>query len=320
MSDTELIIQQLINGLARGSRIAIIALGYTMVYGIIQLINFAHGDVFMLGCYFALTAVAITGININTGIYLIPALIAIMILTAAFTGFINLQIYKIAYKPVIKSSRLAPLVAAIGTSFILQTIGLFWGTMPLEVMGHPAQPKMFPELIPYGNILEKIGISTQIEFFYKDFIVIATSIPLMIGLNIFIKKTKTGKAMRACASSHSVSELMGIDVDRIIRITFITGGALAGFGALITCLHTNQIDFQMGYTAGIYAFTAAVVGGIGNIKGTMIGGYLIGIISSLSDGYFFGSEWTPAVLFTVLILILIFKPSGIFGAKTQVKV
>lgn len=316
MTGFENFIQQLINGLTLGSVISLIALGYTMVYGIIELINFAHGDLYMLGAFMALTVVNFIGIQSGSPyLSLLLTLVIMFSVTMIFTAVVNFYIEKLAYRPLRNAPNLAPLISAIGMSFILQNIGLFWGGLPLKVMGtNAAAPKSFPDLIPKFNILETLGISTSLQLSTKDLFVIGSAIPLMLGLHFFVKYTKLGKAMRATAQNKMAARLMGINVDKVISITFIIGGALAGAGACITSLYNNTIVFDMGYTAGLKAFTAAVLGGIGNIAGAMLGGILIGILSALSDQYLAG-EWTDACVFAILIIILIFKPSGLLGEQ-----
>lgn len=311
MTDLEVFLQQIINGLSNGMIIALIALGYTMVYGIVELINFAHGDLFMLGAFFALTIVGIVGEN-NISLPLL------FILVPLFCATLNFIIDKYAYRPLRDAPRLAPLVSAIGVSFILLNIGLFWGGLPLEVFNQgqtAAAPKDFPLLISNDNLLGE----SVIQFSYKDLLVFTITIPLMLGLTYLVKYTQLGKAMRAVSQNLTAAKLMGIDVNRIIGITFIIGGALGGFSSVIYSLYNNTIYFQMGYRVGIDAFTAAVLGGIGNLPGAVLGGILIGIIRSMSDQYI-ATQWTNIIVFSILILVLIFKPSGLLGAVSKEKV
>lgn len=320
MSDWDVFVQQVITGLSNGMIIALIALGYTMVYGIIELINFAHGDLFMLGCFLALTLVGALGldhVDVNSAAawaWLIPLFIAVPI----FCALTNWVVDKLAYLPLRNSSKMAPLVSAIGVSFIFVNIGMFWGGLPMDVfnMGKSAAaPKNFPDLLPNHNLLGE----SEIFISAKDLMVFAITIPLMIGLTLFVKSTKTGTAMRAVAQNPTAARLMGIDVNQIIGRTFMIGGALAGVASIVFSLYNNTIYFQMGYRAGIDAFTAAVLGGIGNLPGAMLGGLVIGLIRALSDQYI-GSQWTNVVVFTILILVLVFRPSGILGSRVREKV
>lgn len=311
MTDTEVLLQQIISGLSNGMIIALIALGYTMVYGIVELINFAHGDLFMLGAFCALTIVGIVGEN-NVSLPLL------FIIVPCFCAFLNYLIDKLAYRPLRKAPKLAPLVSAIGVSFILLNIGLFWGGLPMEVFNSgqtAAAPKDFPLLISNDNLLgEHI-----IQFSHKDLLVFLVTIPLMLILTYLVKFTKLGKAMRAVSQNATAAQLMGIDVNKIIGITFMIGGALGGFSSVIYALYNNTIYFQMGYRVGIDAFTAAVLGGIGNLPGAVFGGILIGIIRAMSDQYV-ASQWTNVIVFSILILVLIFRPSGLLGAVVKEKV
>ncbi len=313
-----LLIQQTLVGLANGSIIAIIALGYTMVYGIIELINFAHADVFMLGSFMSLTVLGVMGItaaNPTGG----PAALGILlafIAAAVFCGVLNATIERLAYRRLRNAPRLAPLISAIGMSFILVNVGLFWGGLKgiFPFMGQSnASPKAFPDLLPKTPILEG-----AVTFTVKDLFVIVVSVVLMIALRLFIQYTKLGKAMRATAQNRDAAKIMGINVDQVISLTFLIGGALAGAGGLIFGLYNNTIVFTLGFTAGLRAFTAAVLGGIGNITGAMLGGILIGLLAAFSDQYL-SSRWTNAWVFAILVVILIFRPTGLLGESVGEK-
>lgn len=311
MTDTELFLQLLIIGLSNGMIIALIALGYTMVYGILELINFAHGEVFMLGSFLTLTLVE----YVQPG----PQLFCFFLMVPVFCALLNWTIDRLAYRPLRKAPRLAPLVAAIGVSFILMNIGLFWGGLPLSVFGggqSAAAPKNFPEFFSNTNLL---GESSSVIFTLKDFVVFLVTIPVMLALTLFVKYTKLGKAMRAVAQNPIAAKLMGIDPNKVIGVTFMIGGVLAGIASIIYALYNNTIHFQMGYRAGMDAFTAAVLGGIGNLPGALLGGLLIGLIRAMSDQYL-AAEWTNAMVFAVLILILVLRPSGLLGARLKEKV
>ncbi len=315
MSELEVLVQQLIIGLSNGMIIALIALGYTMVYGIIELINFAHGDLFMLGAFLALTLVG----SFPAGTSHTLMLFAVLLIVPLFCASLNWSIDRLAYKPLRTAPKLAPLVSAIGVSFILMNLGMFWGGLPMDVFGGgkaAAAPKDFPNLIPNTNLL---GEESLLQFSLKDLTVLLITIPLMVGLTLFVKYTKLGKAMRAVAQNPTAAQLMGIDINRVIGVTFIIGGALGGAASVIYALYNNTIYFQMGYRAGMDAFTAAVLGGIGNLPGAMLGGLMIGLIRSLSDQYI-ELKWTNVIVFTILILILVFRPSGLLGARMKEKV
>ncbi len=312
MSAWEVLLQQLVIGLSNGMIIALIALGYTMVYGIIELINFAHGDLFMLGCFCALTVVGAFGLNSAPGVLLLLAIVP------AFCGGLNWLVDRLAYRHLRESVRLAPLVSAIGVSFVFLNLGLLWGGLPMEVFGMgkaAAAPKDFPVLVSNRNLLG----DSNVQFTVKDLMVFVVTVPLMVALTWFVKRTRTGKAMRAVAQDRVAAQLMGIDVDRIIGMTFLIGGALAGVASVVFAQYNNTIYFQMGYRAGMDAFTAAVLGGIGSLPGAVLGGLLIGVSRAFSDQYI-ATRWTNVMVFAILILVLVFRPSGLLGAKHREKV
>ncbi|MFO0874446.1 MAG: branched-chain amino acid ABC transporter permease [Phycisphaerales bacterium] len=317
MTPTEIFLQQLVTGLSNGMIIALIALGYTMVYGIIELINFAHGDVFMLGGFLALTIVGALGLQVGGGPATYAGVAAMIVAAGGFCGSLNWCIDRLAYKPLRKAPKLAPLVSAIGVSFMLMNIGLFWGGARMEVFNNgvaAAAPKDFPALLPQENLL-----AGNVRFTSADALVFGLTIPLMLGLTLFVKLTRMGRAMRAVAQNPTAAQLMGIDTNRVIGLTFFIGGALGGVASVIYALYNNTIHFQMGYRQGMDAFTAAVLGGIGSLPGAMLGGLLIGVVRAFSDQYI-ETRWTNVVVFAILILILVFRPSGLLGAKLREKV
>ncbi len=300
-------VSQLLIGITNGAIIALIALGYTLVYGIIELINFAHGDNFMIGSFVGLTLLAGLGmfspITGDSGVLLkIVGVLMALVVAMVVCGFINVAIERIAYKPLRRSPRLAVLITAIGMSFILQNVGLVWKG--------PAQVP-FPELISSANIFA----SNSIIFRWKDLFVIAATVPLLLGLSYFIKNTKQGKAMRAVAQDKEAAAMVGINVNRTISITFLLGGILAGASGVMFGLFNGITVFNIGFTQGLYAFTAAVLGGIGNLSGAVLGGFLIGVIGSMADQYI-GVRWTSIVIFGVLVLVLVFRPKGLLGDRS----
>jgi branched-chain amino acid transport system permease protein len=235
-------------------------------------------------------------------------------------GFLNVGIERIAYKPLRNSPRIALLITAIGMSFMLEQIGLFWAGTPDTMLsyfgGSTATPKSFPALVPKFNLLA--GSTINLNLTPKQIFAIAMAIPFMIALNYFVQRTRLGKAMRATAQNRDAARLMGIDIDRIISVTFLVGGALAGVGGVAGGLYYEGVYWNMGFDMGLKAFTAAVLGGIGDIGGAMLGGFFIGVVSALSDQYIAG-EWTRAVIFGMLVLVLVFKPTGILGSAVQQK-
>ena len=311
MTQTELFIQLLLNGLTSGSYLALIALGYTMVYGIIELINFAHGDVYMLGFMISFSFLGILGVTGRLGGWQLWAVIlGVMLLTMLCTGTINMTIDRLAYRPLRRAPRLAPLITAVGMSFMLENLAMIWKG-PSQIL--------YPNIFPVTDILnDLLGMKTNVLFTTKDVFLFGVTIPLMIGLTLFIQRTKTGKAMRATAQDREAAALMGINVENVIRTTFFIGGALAGAAGMMVGIYLNTGRYLMGFDAGLLAFTSAVLGGIGNVTGAMLGGYVIGFLNAYSDQYL-SSEWTRALVFTILILVLVFKPSGLLGERTPEK-
>jgi branched-chain amino acid transport system permease protein len=318
MTTADIILQLLVTGLANGMIIALIALGYTMVYGIIELINFAHGDLMMLGCFLALTIVGLCG-----GEQLSPwlALPLLFLTVPFFTAGLNWSVDKIAYKPLRSAPKLTALVSAIGVSFVFMNIGMFWGGLPMEVFNNgsaAAAPKSFPDLLSSDNLL---GDTANVVITARDVMVALVTIPLMIGLTLFINRTRMGTAMRAVAQNPTAARLMGIDVDRVIGQTFFIGGILAGVASVIAALYTGSIHFQMGYRNGMDAFTAAVLGGIGNLPGAVLGALVIGVVRAVMEGWVpNGGQWSNTVVFATLICVLVFRPTGILGSRVREKV
>jgi branched-chain amino acid transport system permease protein len=311
-----LVLQLLIVGLATGAIYALIALGYTMVYGIIELINFAHGDIFMIGTFVSLTFLTLLGIVPRsvypTGIALVLVLVATCIVAMLVCALLGVLIERIAYRPLRNAPRLAPLISAIGVSLVLEDVGKLW-------KGNNNIP--FPQIFP--SVQYNIGPITFSGIYVFVFVV---ALLLMVALQWLITRTKMGRAMRAVAQDREAAALMGVNVDRIISFTFFIGAALAGAAGFIYALDNGSTIFTIGFNLGLIAFTAAVLGGIGNILGAMLGGLLIGVIESLTTlipdtilphG---GTAWSRAIIFAILILILVFRPSGLLGQQTPDKV
>jgi len=328
-SDPKQLLQFFIVGLANGAIIAIIALGYTMVYGIIELINFAHGDVYMIGVFAALTTLSLTGtINSQNPVHIVLGLVAALVVAVVVCGLLNVTIERLAYRRLRNAPRLAALISAIGMSFIVENIGLIWAGQSWLVpsfgtTGGAAQ-KQFPDML--GRLMEISGADVNLlasaniglRFTIKDLMVIVLAALLMIGLRLFVQRTRLGKAMRATAQNRDAAKMLGIDIDRVIGATFLIGGALAGAAGLMAGLYNNNAWWFMGFRAGLEAFTAAVLGGIGNITGAMLGGFLIGMLASFSDGYL-SSRWTHAWVFAVLVLVLLIRPTGLLGEQVGQK-
>lgn len=320
LQDPELFIQQVINGLAQGAIFALVALGYTMVYGIIELINFAHGDVYMIGAFVGLTIASLMGASEKSDPAHAIFTVVLMFITAPIVcALLNVTIERLAYKPLRNAPRIAVLITAIGVSFMLEQVGLWWAGIPSDLLsyfgGSAATPKAFPALIPKINLLANTGIGINLT--PKHLFALFLAVPLMIALRLFVQRSRMGKAMRSTAQNRDAARLMGINIDAIISFTFLLGGALAGVGGVAGGLYFEGVQWNMGFDMGLKAFTAAVLGGIGNITGAMLGGFFIGLVQALSDQYL-AAQWTRAVVFGILVLVLVFKPTGLLGtAVTQ---
>ena len=301
-------VQVTVFGLADGAMYALVALGYTMVYGIIELINFAHGDVFTLGAYIGAAILGLFAIDRNTFATVnVIALIIVFPLVMLIMGGINITIERIAYRPLRNAPRVAPLITAIGMSFVLEGIMFLW---------HGPASVQFPDVLPHGTGFQATVGGVFVTF--KDGFVMVTAIILVTLLAVFINRTKLGKAMRATAQDRDAAQLMGIDINRTIAATFFIGALLAGAGGMIWGLNFGNMYYNLGFTTGLFAFTAAVFGGIGNIPGAAIGGVLIGLIAAYSDSYL-GSKWTIVMIFGILIAVLVFRPTGLLGMRVPEK-
>jgi branched-chain amino acid transport system permease protein len=296
-------------GLTNGLIIAVIAIGYTLVYGILELINFAHADVFMFGTLFTYLGleflVAGAGLPLTGGVTLLLTFLLILPITMLFTASMNAGIERVAYRPLRNAPRLAPLISAIGMSFVLQNLGLLI-IGPSQVAVEPVLPKNNLISLPSGQAI--IGID--------EVFVLGVTIPLLLLLRWFVASTRQGKAMRATAQDREASGLMGINVNRTISITFLIAGALAGAAGMVVALYYGQSYFQLGIQFGLLSFTAAVVGGIGNLTGATAGGIVIGLVAAMSDR-FVASVWTNVIVFGILILVLVFRPSGLFAERVS---
>ena len=309
-----LLLQQLVNGLSKGSIYALIALGYTMVYGIIELINFAHGDVFMLGSFSAISVLGVFGVNNKSPILADPltaagVLLVVVVVTMLLTGTVGVIIERVAYRPLRNAPKLASLISAIGVSYILQNIGLDWRG-PNQIS--------FPAIIP-GQSLRFTVADGLVIIRPITIVLLIVSITLMVLLTLFVQRTKLGKAMRATAMDRETAQLMGINANNTIALTFFIGAALAGAGSILYGMAIQIVQFNVGFQTGLRAFTAAVLGGIGNIPGAVLGGFIIGLVEAYSDT-FLQTRWTQAVVFFVLIGILVFRPSGLLGQHVTEKV
>ncbi len=315
-----LFLQELVVGLTTGAIYALIALGYTMVYGIIELINFAHGDIFMIGTFVSITIFGLLGITSSShpaGFTLVAILVVTCLGSMLVCAVLGVVIERVAYRPLRNAPRLAPLISAIGVSLILENFGSLW-----KGVSYISFPQIFP--VHTYNLLQTPQGPVTISS--VNILVLVVALALMVGLQWMVSSTRIGRAMRAVAQDREAAALMGVSVDRIIAITFFIGAALAGAAGFIYGLQYGSSIFYIGFQLGLIAFTAAVLGGIGNLVGAMLGGVLIGNIGALSSlipssvlphG---GDAWQNAIIFAILILILVFRPSGLLGQRTPEKV
>jgi branched-chain amino acid transport system permease protein len=303
----EVFIQQLVNGLTLGAVYGLIAIGYTMVYGIIGMINFAHGDIYMIGAFNALIAfLLLFGFGVSwVPLAVVLALIASVVITAAYGWTVE----RVAYRPLRNSTRLAPLISAIGMSIILQNyVQLLQG----------ARNKPLPSLI-HGGFTIFEGNDFEVTIRYLQIGIVVVTVLLMIGFTLLITRTALGRAQRATEQDKKMAALLGVNVDRTISLTFVIGAALAAVAGVMVLLYYGQIDFYIGFLAGIKAFTAAVLGGVGSLPGAMVGGVLIGLIEVFWSGYF-SVEYKDVATFSILVLVLIFRPTGLLGRPDLEKV
>ena len=299
-------LQQFINGLTIGSVYALIALGYTMVYGVLEMINFAHGDVYMVGSFLGLFVLALMGpsstlVGGGVAVVLAAALLGAM----AGCALLGIGIERIAYRPVRGTSRLGPLIAALGVSLFLQNAAML-------IVG--TRPQAFPGLVEKQLYHVAGAVFTNLQI-----MILAASLGLMLVLDQFVRRTRWGRAMRAVAQDAEAAGFMGVEVNTVVMLTFLIGSVLAAGAGIMVGLYYGIVDFFMGYIAGLKAFTAAVLGGIGNLRGAMLGGLLLGLAESFGAG-FIGAQWRDVIAFAVLITVLVFRPGGLLGEQLPEKV
>jgi branched-chain amino acid transport system permease protein len=302
MSFTDLLLQQTINGLSLGAMYALLALGFTLVYGILELINFAHFNVFMVGSFIGLWTLQLMGINgqavVMTGLPLIGVMVTALVVTMMLSGALGVLIERLSLRPLRNVKGPAAMITTIGVSYVLFNIVLL-------TVG--ADSKNYPNPLP--PIQWAIGDAV---LRLREVLIWGIAILLMLALHFFVQRSKMGKAMRATAQDPEAARMMGVEVDRIILIAFFLGSALAGAGGLIFGLYYNFTSFIIGFTAGLRAFTAAVLGGIGNVPGAMLGGVIIGLIEAMGS-QFIATAWTDVIIFSILVLVLVFRPAGLLG-------
>jgi branched-chain amino acid transport system permease protein len=303
---------ELLNGLTLGSLYALIALGYTMVYGVLKLLNFAHGDVFMIGAYIGWFVLSALGSPLSPSIPLVPLLLLAFLAAMAGCGVLGVVMERFAYRPLRNAPRIAPLITAIGVSFFLeQTAVLLWGA-------NPRQYDLFE--LRNGVLFNPPAFTVgTLSIQYAQLLVIVAAVVLMVALSLFVWRTRTGKAMRAVSFDPEAASMMGIDIDRVIMVTFLIGGALAGAAGVMWGVVQSSFNPYTGFGVGLKAFTAAVIGGIGNIGGAMLGGLLIGVAETFTSGYL-TSTFQDLIVFSLLVIFMLVRPTGLRGMPVLQKV
>jgi branched-chain amino acid transport system permease protein len=298
----DLVLQQVINGLTVGAIYAIVALGYTMVYGIIRLINFAHGAVFMYGAYLGLTVLAVLGAE-HPRVGITAALLLALVIPAVFCAGLGFAMDSLIYRRlrVRRAHPLIPLIAALGISLMLEISAmLLWGK----------EFKVYPPILPAWHFSVGRAVLSSVQI-----VLLVVCLVMMVSLHLFVQRTRIGKAMRAASLDHDAARLVGVNVNQIIMLTFVIGSALAAVAGVLVGLYYGSVNFRMGYVPGLKAFTAAVLGGVGNIPGAMVGGFIIGLLETFGAAYVSGA-WKDAIAFIILITVIVARPTGLLGERT----
>jgi branched-chain amino acid transport system permease protein len=317
--NSELFVQLLVNGITLGSLYGLIALGYSMVYGILKLLNFAHGDVYMIGAFAGYATLSLLGGPLSPNIAIAPLIVLMFLAAMLASGFLGVVIERFAYRPLRDAPRIAPLISALGVSFFLQNSALLlfgaqFRSYDSFVLGSPN-----PEFFEPGPLTDPVFTVNTVNVQLIQVIVLATTVGLMVALTLLVAKTRIGKAMRATSFDREAAAMMGINTDRVIASTFFIGSVLAGAAGVMFGLLFSQVFHFMGFLAGLKGFTAAVVGGIGSIPGAMLGGLLVGLAEAFAGGYL-GGRWADLTVFGILILVLLVRPSGLLGRAEIQKV
>jgi branched-chain amino acid transport system permease protein len=317
--NSELFVQLLVNGITLGSLYGLIAIGYSMVYGILKLLNFAHGDVYMIGAFVGYAVLSLLGGPLSPNIALAPLIVLMFLAAMLATGLLGVVIERFAYRPLRDAPRIAPLISALGVSFFIQNSALLlfgaqFRSYDSFVLGSPN-----PEFFEPGPLTDPLFTVNSVNVQLIQVIVLATTVGLMVALTLLVAKTQIGKAMRATSYDREAAAMMGIDTDRVIASTFFIGSLLAGAAGVMFGLLFSQVFHFMGFLAGLKGFTAAVVGGIGSIPGAMLGGLLVGLAEAFAAGYL-GGRWADLTVFGILILVLLIRPAGLLGTRAIQKV
>jgi branched-chain amino acid transport system permease protein len=317
--NAELFVQLFVNGLTLGSLYALIALGYSMVYGILKLLNFAHGDVYMIGAFVGFGILTAFDGPLSPNIALVPLIVLMFLAAMLGSGVLGVVIERFAYRPLRDAPRIAPLISALGVSFFLQNSALLVFGAEFRNYNSFLLGSDQPELFVPGPLIDPVFVVMGVNVQLITVVVLAVTVGLMVALTLLVARTRIGKAMRATAFDREAAAMMGIDVDRVIASTFFIGSVLAGAAGVMFGLLFSQIFHFMGFLAGLKGFTAAVVGGIGSIPGAMLGGLLVGLAEAYAGGYL-GGRWSDLTVFGILIFVLLVRPSGLLGARAIHKV
>jgi branched-chain amino acid transport system permease protein len=317
--NAELFVQLFVNGLTLGSLYALIALGYSMVYGILKLLNFAHGDVYMIGAFVGFGILTAFDGPLSPNIALVPLIVLMFLAAMLGSGVLGVVIERFAYRPLRDAPRIAPLISALGVSFFLQNSALLVFGAEFRNYNSFLLGSDQPELFVPGPLIDPVFVVMGVNIQLITVVVLAVTVSLMVALTLLVARTRIGKAMRATAFDREAAAMMGIDVDRVIASTFFIGSVLAGAAGVMFGLLFSQIFHFMGFLAGLKGFTAAVVGGIGSIPGAMLGGLLVGLAEAYAGGYL-GGRWSDLTVFGILIFVLLVRPSGLLGARAIHKV
>jgi branched-chain amino acid transport system permease protein len=317
--DSQLFVQLTVNGVTLGSLYALIALGYSMVYGILKLLNFAHGDVYMVGAFIGYGVLTAFDGPLSPNIALVPLIVLMFLAAMLGSGLLGVVIERFAYRPLRDAPRLAPLISALGVSFFLQNSALLLLGAQFRSYDSFLLGSDQPELFVPGPLVDAVLVINGVNVQLIQLIVLVVTLALMVALTVLVARTKLGKAMRATAFDREAAAMMGINVDRVIASTFFIGSVLAGAAGVMFGLLFSQVFHLMGFLAGLKGFTAAVVGGIGSIPGAMLGGLLVGLTEAYAAGYL-GGRWSDLTVFAILIFVLLVRPSGLLGARAIQKV
>jgi branched-chain amino acid transport system permease protein len=317
--NSELFIQLLVNGITLGSLYGLIAIGYSMVYGILKLLNFAHGDVYMIGAFAGYAVLSLLGGPLSPNIALAPLILLMFLGGMLVSGLLGVVIERVAYRPLRDAPRIAPLISALGVSFFLQNSALLLFGAQFRTYNSFVLGSSNPAFFEPGPLTDPVFTIDNVNVQAVQLLVVVVTVVLMAGLTLFVAKTRVGKAMRATSFDREAAAMMGIDVDRVIASTFFVGSLLAGAAGVMFGLLFSQIFHFMGFLAGLKGFTAAVVGGIGSIPGAMLGGLLVGLAEAFAAGYL-GGRWADLTVFGILIVVLLLRPSGLLGTRAIQKV